>query len=120
MDVVKAGPFAYLALILVVPASIYAFYRYRPTVAVLIVFLGGMLFLPEKVKLDAPGLPPFDKQSIPALCLLVGIWFKARDRVRAAKPGRGLDLLIIGAMLAGIGTAFTNQDPLVYGPTRLP
>ena len=114
-----AGPVAILALLFVIPASVVVFSFLRPTHAVLTLFLGGMLFLPELVQLDLPLLPPFNKHSIPALCMLIGVLITARDRIAAARPGRGPDVLILIAAIAAVGTFLTNREPLHYGPTTL-
>lgn len=114
-----ASPVAILALLLVLPAAVAAFSFLRPTHAVLALFLGGILFLPERVELDLPLLPPFNKHSIPALCMLVGVLVTARDRIRQARPGRGLDILILIAAVATVGTYLTNRETLQYGPTTL-
>lgn len=115
-----ARPIAYLALLLVIPLSIVAFATMRPTRAALAIKFGSLMFLPERVNFDPPGLPPFDKQSLPALCMLVGVLVTSRDRLREAKLGRGVDLLMLLAMLGVLGTALTNQDVLKFGPRTLP
>jgi hypothetical protein len=49
------------------------------------------------------------------MCVLMGVYWKARPRLRAARFGRGYDWLAF-AMIAGeIGTVLTNPDPLDYG-----
>jgi hypothetical protein len=113
-------PVASLALLLVVPASIVLFSTLRPTRAVLALMIGGVLLLPEKVGFDAPLIPPLDKASIPTICMLIGMMMKARQQVRDAKVGRGLDLALFVMMLGSAGTVFTNGDTLTYGPTVLP
>jgi hypothetical protein len=60
-------------------------------------------------------LPPFSKYSISALCALVGVFIWGRKRLRAARFGRGYDLLAFTIMLGQIGTVLTNRDPLTYG-----
>lgn len=113
-------PVASLALLLVVPASILLFSRLKPARAVLVLMIGGVLFLPEKVGFDAPLIPPMDKASIPTLCMLVGMLITARRQMKEAKVGRGIDLLVIVMMVGSAGTVFTNPDTLHYGPAVLP
>lgn len=115
----NANALAYLALLLVVPATIAAFAYLKPTRAVLAVLLGSLLFLPELVCFDAPLVPPLNKQSLPALCMLCAVLVTAGSRVRAARPGRGIDGLMLLAMAAIVGTVLTNRDPLNYGPTQV-
>lgn len=112
-------PLASLALLFVVPISIVLFSALRPTRAVLALMLGSVLFLPEKVSFDAPAIPPLDKASIPTLCMLIGMFVKARRELREAKLGRGLELFVILMMLGSAGTVLTNPDALQFGTTVL-
>lgn len=119
MDSPPDSPLASLALLLVVPISIVLFSTLRPTRAVLTLMLGSILFLPEKVAFDAPIIPPLDKASIPTLCMLIGIFAKARKQIREAELGQGLELLVVLMMLGSIGTVITNPDTLQFGSTVL-
>ena len=103
------------ALIMWVPISAWIFSRERPTRAATHVLVWGMMWLPEAAAFDFPLLPPFTKYSISALCALAGTYWKARPRLRAARFGRGYDLLVFAMMLGEVGTVLTNQDPLRYG-----
>jgi hypothetical protein len=115
----EGGIVAYLALLLIVPATIWAFAALSPHRAVLAVLLGSVLFLPELANFDAPLIPPMDKRSIPALCMLVAVLFTARNELRTSRVGRGIDLLM-GLLLIGIvGTTLGNRDQLVYGKATL-
>lgn len=116
----QARPIAYLALLLVVPFAILAVATQRLTRAVLLVTLGSLLFLPEKVEFDAPLIPPMDKESLPALCLMIGLLVAGRERIRIAKIGRGIDWVLALALLVTVGTVLTNRDALRYGETVLP
>lgn len=117
---VAASPIAYLMLILVVPASIAAFALLKPTRAVLAILFGSLLFLPEVVNFDAPLIPPLSKESIPALTCLIGVFIVARERMRKAQLGRGVDVLMIIGLLGTIPTVYLNPDPVRYGPILMP
>ena len=110
---------AYLALILFVPFSIAVYAMVRPTLATAIVLVSAVLFLPELVKVDPPGLPPFDKATIAGLCALVCSFFTAGKRLGRARPGRGVDFFAWLVVLGAFGTVMTNRDVLTYGPTSL-
>lgn len=111
---------AFLALVLFAPFAAVVYASVRPTIATTVVLLTSILYLPQIVSFDPPGLPPLDKNSVAALCALFGCCVTAWSKVRAARPGRGVDLF--GAIfLAGtFATALTNTDALVYGATHLP
>ena len=63
---------AYLALITFPLVAIALCAICRPPVAVPVILLVGQLFLPPVVALDAPVIPPLDKDVIPGLSALVG------------------------------------------------
>lgn len=107
--------FAYLALFLWVPVTLVAFSRLRPPMATMVCVLGGAMFLPEQLAVDPPLLPPMDKRSLTAVWALVGCLWKARDRIKTAKPLRGMDALFLLVLFGNVGTALTNGDPLVTG-----
>lgn len=112
--------FAYVALLLWIPIVLVAFARLRPAMATLVSVLGGVMFLPEQLAVDPPMLPPMDKLSIAALWTLVGCAWKARGRILAARPLRGIDSLFLLVVAGNFGTVLTNMDPLVTGPVVRP
>ncbi|HKP57832.1 MAG TPA: hypothetical protein VJV78_13965 [Polyangiales bacterium] len=113
------GTFPAVALIAWVPLSFWLFSRYRPTLAAAMVLVGGTMWLPEAAGFDFPLLPPLNKYSISALCALLGAFWKARARVRAARFGRGWDLFVFVMMLGEVGTVLTNGDALRYGSWKV-
>lgn len=116
----NATPIASLALLMTIPLAIVAFSQLRPARAVLVMMIGSVLFLPERVGWDLPGLPSMDKTSLPILCSLVGAWAVARKHFKSVGLGSGVDLLILLMVVGEAGTVLTNRDPLQYGPTVLP
>lgn len=107
--------FAHLVLLATLPFTWYAF-RHRPTLtASLWVIFGAVLFGPEHAYFKAPALPPFTKQTIPFVCVLVAIWLRNPGVIRAARPLRGLDLLALTPTLTAALTALTNTDELQFG-----
>lgn len=115
----KGNLFAQLALLLTVPVALVLFSRLSVLRAVLAMFLGGMLLLPEKSAYDFPMVPPMDKQNLPMVCIAVGLYVLARPQLRSARLGTGIDLMVLAAVAASAGTILTNQDPLYYGPKRI-
>ena len=106
---------AFLILALWVPIAAAAFASTKPEKAALLVVLGAILFLPERAAFDLPALPPLDKNGIGIFCAFLGMLVFARRKVIAAKPLRGVDLFFVLIVLANVGTALTNGDPLMYG-----
>ncbi len=107
---------AYLALLLFVPLSIAMLATIRhPTTAILTVFFGGILFLPEHAAFDFPFLPPMDKNGFAAFMALVGALVLERKRLRQVKPLRGIEVFFWLMVIGNVGTALTNGDPLRYG-----
>ena len=103
------------ALLCFVPFSLWLFRRERATRAGAHVLIWAMMWLPEEAAFDFPALPPFTKYSIAALCAFAGLYWTARRRLRAAKIGRGYDLIVLAMLLGQIGAVLTNGDPLSYG-----
>ncbi len=110
---------AYVMMWLVVPATMLAFSQLPAPRAVLAVLLGTVLFLPELLQFDAPLIPTLDKLTLPALCIFCGVYLGARPKFRSAKPGHGIDRLMLLSLVALAGTIFTNQDTLHYGPKTI-
>lgn len=111
---------AFLALFIWVPVTAWIFTRYRPAEATMWSILLSIMFLPEVVAIDPPLLPPMDKTSMAVLwCFLACLW-KGRDRLLAAKPFRGIDLLFVMLLLGNVGTSLTNEDALVTGAVVRP
>jgi hypothetical protein len=97
--------------------TIVVLYKYKKNVelAVFFCFATAMLFLPEVIEIDLPAIPPFNKEAITILTVLVFFMWRYRKRIRQAKPFRGMDLFVLISMVAAIGTAKTNADWLSYG-----
>lgn len=104
-----------LALLIWVPFSFWVFSRARPARAAAQVLVWGMMWLPEGAAFDLPLLPPFSKYTFAAVGALLGTYWRARSRLRAARIGRGYDVIVLIMMLGQFGTVITNQDALHYG-----
>ena len=110
------GILAYLALLLFIPLSIAAMVSSRrPLAAIVAVYLGGLLFLPELVAFDFPLLPPMDKNGFAGAMALVGAVLMQRSKLRRVRPMRGVDLFFLVILAGNIGTAITNPDVLAFG-----
>jgi len=65
---------------------------------------------------DLPLLPPFDKQSVAVLWIWIGCLWRARGRIHAARPLRGIDGFFVLVLVANVGTVLTNSDDQITGP----
>ena len=112
---------AFLALLAWPLVALFAFSRFRPQVALLVTYMGAMMFLPEKTVVDLP-LEDFGKEQWAAAGALLGVLLvgDARRALWRAKPLRSGDIWIVLLMLGAFGTSRVNQEALLYGPTTLP
>jgi hypothetical protein len=106
---------AHLALIAIIPLTWLAFQKRRPAMAALWVIFGSILYGPEGAYFKFPAIPELSKQSIPFICVIVAVWLRDPNTIRAARPFRGMDLLVIIPIVMGPFTALTNMDPLQFG-----
>lgn len=94
-------------------------------VAIITSILAGYLLLPEQTAFDLPLLPTLEKDTIPAISILVLIALLGAGNKSRALEGwlpRGfipkifLLLLVLGAFF----TTITNNEALIYGPLFIP
>lgn len=111
-------PLALLALLSLIPLTIYVTWSKRPQQAAMIVVFFAALFGPEGAFIKLPLVPPLDKVSIPYLLLFIVALIKWRPRMARARLWRGPDVLILLAMVGGFVTMATNGEPLTYGSWR--
>jgi hypothetical protein len=116
----NGNAFAYLTLFGFLPLGVALFSVLRPAVAALLVFLISFMFLPEMVELDFPMVPGIGKQEVAGIACLVGVMLRARGRLWRARPLRGPDIFVLLLFVGDLGTALTNPDIIVWGPTVLP
>ncbi|UJR87122.1 Hypothetical protein I5071_92230 [Sandaracinus amylolyticus] len=111
---------AYLAFLAFPVVIVVLFTRMKPHVAGAYSLLGGVLFLPEVLEFDLPVIPPLNKATITAVCVLVAMAWKAPQRLGAARAFRGFDLFFVLALFGNVMTAMTNSDVIVTGPVVRP
>ena len=102
---------------------------------VLVAVIGGYLLLPTQGGWNPPILPPFNKQTIPSLTVLLVALVMCASTARASMaladpdglnqrgwiPRSPVMLIPIGLLLVGaFATVLTNGDTLTYGPRRIP
>ncbi len=111
---------AYLALMAWPVVCLAAFARFKPTVAVLISFMGAMLLLPEKTEIRVP-FQPLGKQEMAAIGALLGVMLvgAARRKLWKAKPLFGAEVWVYVIMAGAFGTSMVNKEWLSYGMTNI-
>jgi hypothetical protein len=109
----------YVAFALWLPAAAYAFAVLRPPLAAAVTLLAAAMFLPCG-SIDLPGVPVLGKDAITGLGGLLGGLLFAAGRLRAARPGRGPEILVIVALAGGVFTFLNNRAPLFFGPVTVP
>lgn len=118
-DVPNLIAFAALFLWPLVTAAL--FRRLPPGRALIAALLAGYLLLPPApAGIDLPVLPPFDKDTIPALSALVMVLILHRPGLTLLPQGRAVRLLIGVYLAAPVATVLANGDPVFWGPRVLP
>ncbi|MDN3275950.1 hypothetical protein QWJ07_16935 [Frankia sp. RB7] len=124
MPIITPNYFAYAALALWPLVAIYLFATKPLNQALIWTILGGYLLLPVGTEIKFPGVPAFDKNSIPALISVVGCLVVAR-RPAGQSGSFGLAEALLAALLVGpFITSEFNSDPLqvggIYGSIVIP
>jgi hypothetical protein len=87
----------------------------RPSYAVAFLFLGAVMFLPEKAGFALPAIPAFNKLTISALCVFFGVLVKSRRRLTKARWPKPLVLLLSLLAFGALASVATNLDPVPCG-----
>src|SRR5690349_1530355 len=82
------------------------------TVSALMV--GAVIVLPNKLPIDLPALPAFDKNQIASLSVFFACWVHHPERVRW-RDLSGSSWLVVVIVIGAYATAISNPDTLVYG-----
>ncbi|MGB5220219.1 MAG: hypothetical protein WBN60_04260 [Polyangiales bacterium] len=109
-----------LAFFLWIPLSYFVAWRWPPAKATAVLFLGGLLLLPEIVFFKPPGLPDFSKLEIVPLWILIwGAVFR-RERFADAPKSRWFRLCVGLLVFGAVVTVFLNTDPYQIGARDVP
>jgi hypothetical protein len=112
--------FTYIAL-LSWPIVALWLYRTRPVnQATLWTILGAQLLLPVLAEFKFPGIPSFDKVSIPNIAALIGCIFVARQPIRFFSRIGLAEVLLLMGVVGPFVTAELNNDPIFIGNVVLP
>jgi hypothetical protein len=113
-----ANWFAYFALLAWTLVALFL-YRTQPVAkATILTILSGYLLLPE-VAIKLTMIPALDKNSIPAICALMGCSLLS-DRRRARYSFGAVDIVAIVYVTSPLLTSALNNDPVAIGSTVIP
>ncbi len=105
--------FAYFALLAFLPFALMVFRRLPKAQAAATVVIVGSLFLPQRLVIDLPAIPPMDKEYITYLSTLIAAIVFRRSSIVRARPGTGLELVVLLMVFANIATAQMNSHPMM-------
>lgn len=109
-----------IALLAWIPFTAMLFIVLKPHVAAAVSMIFGVALLPAQRAIPIPVLPDLTQYTVPVMsCLLMTI-LRYPQRLVAARPGRGAELLILIMIAGALITNLTNTDPQVFGANVLP
>jgi hypothetical protein len=116
----QPNTFAFIAL-LSWPLVTLWLYRTRPiNQAILWTILGAWLLLPVGAEIKIPGVPQFDKVSIPNIGALICCMFVARHPIRFWNRLGLAEVLLLMCLIGPFITSELNNDPILIGSSIPP
>ena len=109
-----------LAFFIWVPVTYFATWRWPPSKATAVLFLGGLLLLPELVFFKPPGLPDFGKLELVPIWILIWAAVFHRERFASAPKSRWFRVCIGLLVFGSVFTVFLNTDPYSVGQRNVP
>ena len=108
---------AYIVLLAwpVFAALLFADRRISTLSAAFWVIVGGYLFLPAKVEIDLPLIPPLDKNTVPAISVAVCCLLIRRMRILFVPPPGAARWLFLAMLAAPLLSAMTNPESMFDG-----
>jgi hypothetical protein len=107
--------FSILVFFLWIPIALWGARRWSPAKTGALLMLLPLMFLPELVYFDLPGLPRFGKLEVAKLWLLIAVLLFHRQRLRTVRLSRWITLIMVVLLAARVVTVFLNQDPIAHG-----
>ena len=109
-----------LAFFIWIPVAYFAAWRWPPAKAAAVLFLGGLLLLPELVFFKPPGLPDFAKLEIVPIWILIWVAVFHRERLASAPKSRWFRVCVGILVVGSVFTVFLNTDAYRVGLRDVP
>ncbi|HHX88630.1 MAG TPA: hypothetical protein GX700_02475 [Paracoccus sp.] len=109
-----------LLALLAWPLAVFVMFRVLTIERALIwSILGGYMILPQLSEINLPGIPSFNKETIPNLAAFTGCLYVI-GRFPALLPESGLGkLLLVVFVISPSVTVLTNLEPIMFGITTI-
>jgi hypothetical protein len=101
-------PQAKLALFLWFPIVLYIFEQYSPRKAMIVAFVGGTLFLPQRTSIALPFIPDYEGMNATCYAILIAIISKDAERFNLFKPS-WIDIPMLIWCLCPYQSSVTND-----------
>lgn len=113
--------FAFLVLAISPLICVVIFRSLPPGRALIVSLMGAYLFLPpQPTAFDFPLLPALNKESLPALTVLILCMVLYKDEMRLIPQSRLVRVMLALVLLGPMGTTITNLEPAFFGRLSLP
>lgn len=109
-----------LAFFIWIPVTYFAMRRGPAVKTTAVLFLGGLLLLPELVFFKPPGLPDFGKLEIVPIWILIWVAVFHRERLAFAPKSRWFRACVGFLLVGSVFTVFLNTDAYSVGLRNVP
>ena len=101
-----------LVFFLWVPIALWGARQWPPAKTAALLLLLPLMFLPEVVYFDLPGLPPFEKGRTAIVWLLIGVLLFHRQRLSTVELSKWTKFSMVLLLVGGVVTVLLNLDPV--------
>jgi len=113
--------FAFLMLAISPLICVVIFRSLPPGRALIVSLMGAYLFLPpQPTAFDFPLIPALNKESLPALTVLILCVALYKDEMTLIPQSKLVRVMLALVLLGPVGTTITNLEPVFFGRIGLP
>jgi len=112
--------FSLLAFFIWIPIALWGAHRWPPAKAAALLLFLPVMFLPDRVYFDLPGLPQLAKNEIAIFWLFLGVLMFHRGRFRSVRLNNWVKLAILLLLGGKVLTVFLNSDPVWSASVLVP